>query len=100
VIKCNIYNISGPDFQQLTAASKKPTTDRKKPINFQLLESTKGIIANKKQADAMSSAFLQNGFYFENLDDPFIEENLNSIKKDPIKIKKFRELVDFYTQNK
>jgi hypothetical protein len=78
-------------------AAKKPTTDRKKPINFTILQNG---VANKKQAEAINSAFLQSGFYFENLEDPYIDEHLSMIKKDTVKVKKFKEMVDFYTQNK
>ena len=64
------------------------------------MEGSKTLLCNKRQADAINSAILQSGFYFESLEDPYIEENLNAIKKDSHKLKKFREMVDFYTQNK
>ena len=85
----------------MTVVNKKPTADRKKQINFQILQSTGGnSTVSKKQSDAMHSAFLQSGFYFENLEDPFIEEHIANIKKDPKKVTKFKEMVDFYIQNK
>jgi hypothetical protein len=48
----------------------------------------------------MNEMIAQNSFIISsNLEDPYVDECLGLIKKDTEKLKKFKEIVDFYTQN-
>ena len=45
----------------------------------------------------MNSMINQEGYIIESLEDPYVDDILLTIKKDQIKVKKFKEFVEFFT---
>ncbi len=96
MIKRTNYSIRGPDFQLSQNKPKQIKTERKKQINFQVLQDKEKNI-NPKKIEIMNSMMNQEGYIIENLEDPYVDEIICTIKKDQSKVKKFKEFIEFFT---
>lgn len=89
----NKNKISGPEFQYSQLPKTKSHLHRKKAANANILETRQ---TKSKKLEALEAMIQQNGFYIDNLEEPYIEENISIIKKEDGKVKKFKEFVEFY----
>jgi hypothetical protein len=90
----------GPDFQnmQLIRNLNKPKTGDKKTVNGNLGKLNQMNLTKEQKEFLLKN---QNDFIIaSSLEDPYIEENLKNIKKDDNKLKKFKEILEFYTIGK
>lgn len=94
-----IADKSGSGFQfmqQVQAAKQTAHKERKTVNNLNTLKGSTNDIKIINQMD-LTAGSTNEIIIAPNLEDPEIEENLNIIKRDPEKLKKFKELVEFYS---
>lgn len=88
---------SGSDFAFSQIKPKIANTREKKTVNQ--LNLTNASNLDSRQIETMTAMVNQNSFIISTkLECPYIEDCIMSIKKDSEKLKKFKEMVEFYTQ--
>jgi hypothetical protein len=89
---------SAPDYQSMQTKQKPVSTKERKTVNnLSMFLQNSDNNYSARQIDDMKNQLEANGFLIaESLEEPQIDEFLESTKKEGEKLKKFKEIVEFY----